>query len=224
MPAIAPYIPPKDAQFNNWITNFSTLITASPATYGLMASDAVTIAGVTSTWAAAYALVTSHATKTAMTVSAKNTAKINALAVVRPYSQQISLNPGVTSANKIALGLNPKTSTPSPITAPASNPILGLLSQNPGIANMTYRDSATSPTSKAKPYGVKLIALYGMGSATPITNPNLLPLLTTPTKSPFQFAFPVGYTQGQMWYFAAKWQTQTGKQGPWSAILPVLAT
>jgi hypothetical protein len=224
MPAVAPYIPPKDAQFNNWINNFSTLITASPATYGLTAADATTIAGVTSTWNTDYALVTSPATKSAQAVQNKNTAKINALGIVRPYAQQISLNPGVTSANKIALGLNPKTSTPSPITPPASNPILGILSQNPGIVNMTYRDSATSPTSKAKPYGVKLLALYGMQSATPVVDPSTLPLIFTPTKSPFQFSFPPGYTKGSTWYFAAKWQVQTGKQGPWSAIIAVTAT
>ena len=31
----APYIPPTDAGLDAWSTNFSALLTASPATYGL---------------------------------------------------------------------------------------------------------------------------------------------------------------------------------------------
>lgn len=161
MPAVAPYIPPKDSSLALWSANFASLINASPATYGLLSSDASIISGVNTTFQSDYVLCTSKATKTAQNVSNKNTAKVSLLAVLRPYAQQISNNVGVTSANKIALGLNPKTSTPSPITAPASNPILGLLSQNPGLANLTYRDSLTSPTSKAKPYGVRSCQLYG---------------------------------------------------------------
>lgn len=224
MPSSTPYIPAKQANLSLWLANFSTLISASPSTYGLASSDATTIATAVAAFQAAYALVTSPTTKTASTVSAKNTAQVSCLAIVRPYAQQIAKNPGVTSANKIALGLNPQTSTPSPITPPASNPVLGVLSQNPGIVNLTYRDSATSPTSKAKPYGVKSCQLYGMASATPITNPALLPQLATMTKSPYQLTFPSGYTPGSTFYLAARWQIQKGGQSPWSSIITVVST
>lgn len=224
MPALAPYIPTKDADLDNWSANFDTLITAAPATYGLLPSDATTIAAVVSAWHASYVLTTSPTTKTAQTVSDKNTAKTTMLAVVRPYSQNISLNPGVTSANKIALGLNPRTSLPAPITPPASNPLLGILSQNPGVVNLVYRDSATSPTSKAKPYGVKSCQLYSLQSDTPITDVTLLNQVATMTKSPFQFAFPGGYVPGKRWYFAAVWQIQKGDQSPWSPIVTLVAT
>lgn len=224
MPAIAPYIPTKQALLATWLTNFSTLITASPAAYGLLASDAVTIAGAVNAFIAAYNVISSPTTKTKSSVSTKNSAQVTCLQIVRPYAQQISNNPGVTSANKIALGLNPKTSTPSPISAPASNPVLAILSQNPGLVNLTYRDSLTSPTSKAKPYGVKSCQLYGMPSATPVTNPTTLVQLATMTKSPFQFQFPVGYTKGLTWYFAGVWQIQKGLQSPFSPIITVVAS
>ena len=54
MPALAPYIPVKDADLANWLDNFSALITASPATYGLVAGDAVAIAAQVAAWDAAY--------------------------------------------------------------------------------------------------------------------------------------------------------------------------
>jgi hypothetical protein len=222
MPSVAPYIPPKDTDLLTWVNNFSSLITAAPATYGLSAGDAVNIATAIAPFVADMALIGSASTKTAAVVSQKNTDKVNMLNIVRPYAQQISNNPGVASADKIALGLNPKTSTPSPITPPDSNPVLTLLSQTPGVVNFRYRDSAASPSVKAKPFGVISCNLYGMASDTPITNPALLPNIATMTKSPYQWNAPDGYTPGKTWYFAATWQIRKGDESPFSTILSLI--
>lgn len=107
MPAIAPYIPAADPAFAAWLDNFSALLTAAPATYGQTSGVAAAVAAVTATWDAAYALVTSPSTKTKDTVQAKNVARINALAEVKPVAQQISLNQGVLASDKVAIGVNP---------------------------------------------------------------------------------------------------------------------
>lgn len=44
MPALPPYMPTKEADFASWLANFSTLISANPSAYGLMTTDAATIA------------------------------------------------------------------------------------------------------------------------------------------------------------------------------------
>jgi hypothetical protein len=56
-----------------------------------------------------------------------------------------------------------------------------------GVFNavLRYRDSAASVSVKSKPYGVKGLRLYGMVSATPVTDPTTLPLIGAETKSPF---------------------------------------
>ena len=128
MPAVAPYIPAKDASLNAWLANFSALLTANPYTYAQTPAVAATVATVVAAWTAAYALVTSPTTKTKATVAAKNTEKVLVLANVRPIAQQISLSPGVTSANKTAIGVNPRTSTPAPIAAPTTYPVLSITS------------------------------------------------------------------------------------------------
>ena len=71
MAALAPYIPSRDSMLANWLTNFSTLLTASPATYGQSSATASAVATAVAAWSAAYALVTSPSTKTAMTVAAE---------------------------------------------------------------------------------------------------------------------------------------------------------
>jgi hypothetical protein len=218
MPALPPYIPNRDSKFDEWLANFSTLITAAPGTYGLMAGDAANIAAAAASWHAAYLLVTSPTTKTAATVSAKNTSRVNTLAVVRPYAQTISLNQGVTSGNKIAVGVNPRTSTPSPITPPTTNPILVLQSAANLSAFIRYRDSAASVSVKAKPYGVTQIQIYGAASATIVTDPTTLPLKGTFQKSPLVLTFASG-NAGQQFYTAARWATRTGGLSPWSPII-----
>lgn len=223
MPALAPYIPAKDAAFNSWLVNFSTLLTAAPATYGLTAGNATTVAGTTADWVAAYALVTSPSTKTKATVSAKDTARVTALAIVRPFAVQISLNAGVSSTDKTAIGVNPRTSVPVPVTAPTTYPGLTQISAMHLLWNMSYRDSAASPSVKAKPYGVVQIQIFGQTSATPITDQAALPLITQWTKSPNQIPWQ-NTDVGKTAYVAARYVTRKGLVGPWSPIFTAVVT
>lgn len=213
-----PYIPPKDADFANWVSNFSTMITASPTTYGLVAADAVTIAAVQSAFATAYSAAINPSTRTPTTVQAKNVAKLNALSTCRPYAQQIANNAGVSSANKIALGLNPRTNPPTPITAPTTNPVVSV----PSMINLghilRYRDSLASPSVKAKPAGAVAMELRCSVSATPLTNPDTLAYVGLVTKAPFTQTFSSGDI-GKQAYYAGRWVTRKGLVGPWSAIV-----
>jgi hypothetical protein len=218
MPQLPSYVPAKNAAFVAWLENFSTLITASPATYGLATGDATTIAAINSAVAAAWALISSPATKTAATVSAFNTEKVNALATIRPYALLISTNAGVSSANKIAVGVNPRTSVPTPITTPTTAPALTAQSTSTAGTIIRYRDSTASPSVKAKPYGVIAMQLYGMASATAVTDPATLTFLGTITKSPFTQLLGSA-DAGKTAYFAARWQTRKGLLGPWSPII-----
>lgn len=213
MPALPPYIPPRDADFNNWIDNFSTLLTAAPATYGLLASDATAVASLNSTWAAAYALAVNPSTRTPVTVAAKDTARITAQAGIRPYAVQISLNPGVLVDDKIAIGVNPRTSTPTPITTPTTWPIVTLASGAPLQQIVRYRDYTSSPTSKGKPYGVVALQLFAKASTTPILDPTLLPLKATLTKSPGTIDW-ISADAGMQAYVAGRWITRKGLVGP----------
>lgn len=221
MPSLAPYIPSKDSMFTTWLANFSTLISASPATYGLGATDAATIAADNAAWAAAYALVTSASTKTAATVSAKNTQKVLTLAAIRPYAQAISNNAGVSSSAKTAVGVNPKTSVPIPITAPTTAPALTAVSTSTAGTILRFRDATASPSVKAKPYGVTQLLLFASASTTPITDPTLLTFLGAFTKAPLTISLGSG-DAGKTVYFAARWQTRKGLVGPWSPIISYL--
>jgi hypothetical protein len=217
MPVVAPYIPVKNAAMIAWLANFSGLITASPATYGLAAGDATSIAAINTAMAAAYALITSPSTKTAATVAAFNALKAGDLPPIRQYAQMISLNAGVSSANKIAVGVNPRTSVPTPITAPTTNPVLTVASASTAGLILRYRDSVASPSVKSKPFGVIAVQVYAMASTTVVTDPTTLPFVLSATKSPLTLSLPA--TAGKVCYIVARYITRKGLVGPWSPII-----
>ena len=218
MPALPPYVPTKDADVDNWATNFSTLLTAAPATYGLVAADATTVAAARLSWHTAYLAAISPSTRTPTTVAAKNVARVNMLAVLRPYAQTISLNAGVSSGNKTAIGVNPRTSVPTPIAAPATNPVLTVDQALTLQHVLRYRDSLSSPSVKSKPYGVVQIQIFAATSATPITDPTLIAFKDQTTKSPALVSWQAG-DKGKTAYYTARWVTRAGLVGPFAPIV-----
>jgi hypothetical protein len=216
------YIPTKDADFQNWILNWSTLLTAAPATYGVTAADATAQAAQYALWYAAYGVAVNPATKTKTTVAAKNAARVAATDAIRPLAQTISVNDGVTNANKLALGLNLKGSTgPTPIPTPTSNPVLQFIAATQGEQTFKWVDSSDG-VSRKKPFGVLALVIFAQESSTPITDPTLLAFQTLETKQPFgldtSFATP-----GARVYTASYYITRTGLKGPWSPVVNNIA-
>lgn len=218
MPALPSYIPPRDPDFQNWFQNFSTLLTAAPSTYGMVTGDAVAVAAQYALWNAAYLAAIGGATRGPMTIAAKDTERASATAIVRPYAQAISQNAGVMVDDKIAIGVNPRTSTPSPIAAPATNPVLSVVAATPLQHLLRYRDMLSSPSVKSKPYGVVQIQIFGKASATVVTDPETMFLLTSATKCPLTVGWN-GADAGKVAYYASRWINRNGLVGPWSPIV-----
>ena len=73
-------------------------------------------------------------------------------------------------------------------------------------------------SGKGKPYGVIQLVLAGMISATPVTNPALLPQVGVLTKSP-SIVSTAGYPSGGQFYLAGYWATLKGLRSPPSPII-----
>jgi hypothetical protein len=217
-----PYIPPADADFDNWANNFQMTIAASPATYGLASGDATAITNSFNLWHAAYTLLTNPATKTSPNVAAKDVQKAASLIVFRGYAQIIQSNSGVSNTAKSAAGLTVRATGRTPIPAPATVPVLALVSQQPGLANLGYADTAT-PTSKAKPFGSIQLEIWIDVAPTGTPDVTNASYIGVETKSPFQFFTPAG-ALGKQTVIWCRWQTRRGLVGPWSAPLTINAT
>jgi len=221
----APYIPAKDADFNNWLNNFSTLLTANPTTYGLTAPDAVAVASVTTTWNTAYETATNPDTRTSPAVAAKDAARASAEATVRPYAQQISKNAAVSTEDKTAIGVNIPNFSPVPIPPPTTFPQLGFRSATPLVHLLQYQDSELG-TGKKKPFGAIGVEIWRSVGTVPATDPDQTTYYGQFTKSPLRVSFSADQV-GKICTYFARWVTRSGpggvaQTGPWSA--PLTAT
>jgi hypothetical protein len=211
------YIPTKDADLDNWAANFSTRITAAPGTFGLIAADATAIAAAYTSWHTLYLAAIAPATRTPVSVADKDTAKIGLLAIYRPYAVAISLNAGVLTSDKIEVGVNPRTNSPTPVAAPTSAPVVSLIGATYLQHLLRYRDEGAPSTSRAKPVNVLQIQIFAAVSTTVVSDPATLPLKAVATKVPVVVAWDSSDV-GKVAYYASRWVTRTGLVGPWSTI------
>lgn len=210
-----PYIPVTDSGLLSWLTNFDGLTSVNYAAYGLTAPEATSITTVTGAYVSAYALATDPTTRTPVTIAAKDTAKATALATVRPLAQKIRNNSAVPDMDKVALGLTVPDTSPTPIPAPTTFPLLDLLRATPGQHWMQYRDSDT-PTTKAKPFGALAMELYTKIGTAPAVDPAGATYLGQITKCPFAVDLDPADIGKTATYFA-RWVTRRGLVGPWSS-------
>jgi hypothetical protein len=216
-----PYIPNRDPDFDDWLLNFSTLLTASPATYGLIAADAVNVAAAYTSWHTAFLAAIAGPTRGPMSIAAKDTARVATLGVVRPYAQLISLNAGVMVEDKIAIGVNARTNTPTPIPAPTTYPVLSVIGITYLQTTLRYRNDGAPETSRAKPANVMQIQIFGATSTTVISDPSALPLKSTGTKVPLVLGWDSSEV-GKTAYLSGRWINRNGLVGPFSPIMPVV--
>lgn len=216
------YIPQPDGAFADWLSNFATLIAASPTSYGLLAADATTISAQNTAYQAAYSLATDPSTRTAVTIAAKDAAKASALSVVRPYAQRINANAGVSNDQRAELGLTIRKTTPTPVPPPATAPTLSIVSAIPLATVLAYKDPA-APAGKAKPYGVIGVQIATSIGTVAAVDPAQASYDLTATKAPFTRTW-TSAQQGKTATMFARWVTRGGpsgiqQTGPWSAPL-----
>lgn len=223
----APYLPTKDAEFDAWFANFSALITALPATYGLVAGDATIIAASFAAWNAAYLLATNPPTRTSPAIAAKDAQRILSESVIRPYATGISRNPAVTNDDKTAVGVNLPNAARTPVPPPVTAPALTLVSLIHFLATLAYRDTST-PTTKAKPTGATGLELWIALGTAPAADPSTAKPYGVITKSPTAIGFTAPDV-GKYATFFGRWVTRSGpggqaQNGPWSAPLTIVVT
>lgn len=216
------YIPTKDADVIAWGANFAAVITADPAAYGLLASDALVIQTNYDEFNNAYILAVNPATRTIVTIAAKDEEKAGFLSLARAYAALIRANAGVSPEAKAAAGLTIPDPTPTPIPVPGTSPILAAPLQGIGTILMTITDSAT-PLLKAKPFGVAgglLFARPWVGAAPPAPeNYNLIGIYT---KSDNIITTSTFANPGEKFRFNGQWYNRKGQLGPLGSGLDLL--
>lgn len=213
------YVPTKDADLDAWATNFDVTITAAPADYGLIAGQATAFNVLRTAYTAALLAATNPATRTSVTVAAKDAARNAMVANARQLAMIARQYPAITDELLATAGLTVPDTVPSPIPAPTSQPVLSQFASSPLQLVLRTKDSIlTNP--RARPQGVTGLMLWmkvGTPAPASVADCQFVGLFgRTPLTVDFDPA-----DGGKPATFIAKWTNAKGQVGPESAMVAI---
>jgi hypothetical protein len=211
------YIPKPDAEALIWMQTFAAGISASVATYDLVAADATAINAAVDAFASANSVAASPATRTPVSINLRDVARDAAESICRQYASQIKVNAGISDANKIAIGVRPINTDRVPVPPPGTSPLLNIVLATPGVQQLRFADSLT-PDSGAKPIGAASLQVFVAVGTAAVTDPDAADFKGAFTRNPVAMDFPAA-DDGKVATYFARWANSKGEVGPWS--LPV---
>ena len=211
----ADYIPGADGEFDAWQSNFVTYATANAAALGLdPLVDIPPLTAAQGGWATDYAANTAAQAAAQAARQAKGAARSAFEAVVRPLVGVLQASAAVDDTERKALGITVPDTTPTPVGPPTSRPVVTVDSGQRLQQTIAFQDELT-PTSKAKPAGVRGAQIWvKIGDPAPV-DPNELTYLATDTRTPYVTDFD-GVDGNKVAHYMLRWESTRGDVGPWS--------
>jgi hypothetical protein len=217
------YLPNKDADLMVFGNAFASKVTAAPATYGLVANDATAISAAAADFAAKYATAADEATRTAAAIVAKDAARLTLIAILRAYAMMIKPNRAVSDEAKTDLGIGIYDFNRAPVAAPETRPQINIVAVDLLRHKLLITDS-TTPNKKGKPAGAIGLQFFcqvgdtpGGVAGAPPSDPQSCRFQAFLSKAAMTMEFSAADAGKKAWYFA-RWQTGTGKVGPFSQV------
>lgn len=216
------YFPAKNADQYAWLTNFSDLLTTTPANFGLIAGDATAVDAAVDAYTTAYDAWSEPTTRTVVLTAAKDAALATAKAVVFPYATRISANAAVSEANKTAIGVTVRSTTRQPVPTPTAVPLVVVQGSVAGNVTLTATNSEL-PGKRQAPYGCSGFDLWYNIGTNAATDPAQLKFWGRVTRVPKSIAFGAENT-GKILTIGARYSLRNGRggesvSGPWAALV-----
>lgn len=191
--------------------NFSTLISAGAASYGLLPAQAVSYAALHSSYASAFAAAADPISRTKGKVATKNSCRRFLIEGARNLAAIIQSTPTVTDEQKIDLGLTVR-SAPQPQPRPTEPPDMDIVSVEGHLVKLRLHDS-TTPSRRGRPPGASGAAVLSYVGETPSADPAEWRLEGPTTRTTVEVQFDSSIAPGSKVYLTAFWFNARG-QGP----------
>jgi hypothetical protein len=208
------YIPPSDADFDAWLTNFVDYVVANAVALGATPAQVTSLQTVKTDWDAKYPASTTAQASAASAVQAKSDSRSATEDLVRPFVAMLQSNSGVTDAQRQSMGITVRSGARTPVGPPSSKPIASIDTSQRLRHTISFVDELT-PTSRAKPDGVQGCEIWmKVGDPSP-GGPNDVHYLALDTRTPYVTDFEAA-DAGKTAYYMLRWLSTRGETGPWS--------
>jgi hypothetical protein len=214
--AIMPdYIPPSDGAFDAWQDNFVTYVSANAAALGLNPGvDIPPLSSASLDWGAAYPANVAAQQAAQSARQTKDAARTDLIALVRPLVRRMQADPVVKDSDKAAMGITVPDTTPTDVVPPITRPVVSVDTSQRLRHTIHFADEAT-PTSKAKPPGVRGAQIWMKVGDPPPGDPGELVYVATDTRTPHTIDF-AGADALKNAHYMVRWENTRGEVGPWS--------
>ncbi|MCI0360522.1 MAG: hypothetical protein L0211_18755 [Planctomycetaceae bacterium] len=214
---MADYIPRTDANFDAWQTSFVAVVNGNLAGYGLVAGDMTPVTTAQTAWNSGFsAQQTAQAAAEAATQT-KDANRETLTAAIRALVRKIQATPSVSDTDKAAAGITVPDTTPTPSGPPATAPV-GKVDTSQRLQHTIHFSDSATPTSKAKPAGVRGCEIWMKVGTPPPTSASDLAFVTLDTRTPHVIAFDGADANKTITYWL-RWVSTRGETGPWSAAV-----
>jgi hypothetical protein len=208
------YLPSKDSELVVWGDNFASQIASHYTEWEIPTQDLTDLQASLDLFKSLHDQADSPA-KNKIIVAEKNAARKAFKEKVRGLVNFRLKNPVITNAQRVALGLRVRDTTPSKIPVPTTRPELDVDVLDVRRLRLRFHDMGSS--NNARPYGVNGAVVAYAVRDTPPSSPNDLTRTVLATRTPFTLEF-TEEERGKTVYFAICWQNERGERGPWSEI------
>jgi hypothetical protein len=210
------FIPQADKALAAWLNVLTAYLQTKSSVWGVPQAAVTELSTLALAYADALTVTENPATRTKVTVQAKNTArkavKDSVRNVLKAY---VTYNPLVSDADRDAMGLPIHKTTRTHVPVPTSTPEAKVVLPSPGVVEIDFIDSVSG--HKAKPDGVHGVEIAWAILDTPPAGWNELSRSAFDTCTPQRLVFE-GADRGKTIYFALRWENMRGEKGPWSEI------
>lgn len=216
------YVPGPDAEFDLWQKSLLSALKKESAKFGLSNASDSELGALQAAWTTEYAAHLTAQTSAQTRRAAKDTARAAYTAALRRQVQQTQHTPGVTDADRAALGLNARDAVPTAAVAPTSRPVITIDTSKPLQHTINFFDEDT-PTSRAKPAGVLGCEIwFHIGDPAP-ADPAEFQLAGLDTATPYLKTFD-GAHGGKTVHYRTRWLSTRQEPGPWSQAYSATVT
>jgi hypothetical protein len=219
MSAKKDWLPAGDNVFLNWMLTFTDYLFQHLTRFSFPEAEYQNLVALRNAFRDALFLADAPATRTALTVQAKNKAGVTLRTTVRQdVSQYLTYNPAVTDEDHKGLGIpiHSHEHHPSPIAK--DPPHITALAAKLRQVEFDFGESETSKKKPAGQHGAEIAWIIADAKPASVTE---LVRSSFDTHTPLLLTFDDPERGKTLWY-AARWENTRGEKGIWSEIMSVV--
>ena len=206
-------LPRIDAKFLNWSANFGDLIATDPPEFGLSEKQVTDFNNLLGAFRASYERAVEPSTKTTVAVAEKNASRDALRLDARRLVSIIGGQATVMDAQRVALGIVVRDTSPTPVARPAYPPLIEVRQAAGNGVTIRLLDSRDTSRRGRPAAAIGATVFSFVGDAAPVEEGTWTYEGNT-SKATLTVQFPQLLAPGTKVWFTAFWYNRKAESGP----------